>query len=285
MRVCVDLPLGRCKGTHSDVLTVSASGHFHNLQLQKSPTRGLLRIRHRSPGSGLRHSLTKIAGSLRRTFEKFPFLGDVGRRLGAICTAWPSRQCKCHILCLGRRQIGNAEPGLPCRACSASLLGIQLLLQSARAYYTAASGWLNRFSQSLISYAGRDPEVCANSACRHRSIRFRVRSICDDPIFGRPFARARRRRQIGMMDGLKHGDMSMHQEVALVGGRSGFDGELPVQFPPLAVSECSARHPPASQARGRDRAESGVRTRLSTGHANSLTCLRQPHANAGSVLI
>ena len=30
MRVCVDLPLGRCKGTHSDVLTVSASAHFHN---------------------------------------------------------------------------------------------------------------------------------------------------------------------------------------------------------------------------------------------------------------
>jgi len=39
MRVCVDLPLGRCKGTHSDVLTVSASAHFHNLQLQKSPSR------------------------------------------------------------------------------------------------------------------------------------------------------------------------------------------------------------------------------------------------------
>src|SRR6266851_5876549 len=39
MRVCVDLPLGRCKGTHSDVLTISASAHFHNLQLEKSPTR------------------------------------------------------------------------------------------------------------------------------------------------------------------------------------------------------------------------------------------------------
>jgi hypothetical protein len=26
-------------GTHSDVLTVSASAHFHNLQLQKSPSR------------------------------------------------------------------------------------------------------------------------------------------------------------------------------------------------------------------------------------------------------
>jgi hypothetical protein len=39
MRVCVDLPLGRCKGTHSNVLTVSASAHFHNLQLQKSPSR------------------------------------------------------------------------------------------------------------------------------------------------------------------------------------------------------------------------------------------------------
>src|SRR5882762_4476660 len=63
--------------------------------LAKRPANGgLLLIRHRSPGSDLRHFLTKIAGSLRRTFEKFPFLGDVGRRLGSICTAWPSWQCK-----------------------------------------------------------------------------------------------------------------------------------------------------------------------------------------------
>src|SRR5258706_4299606 len=29
----------RCKVTHSDVLTVSTSAHFHNLELQKSPSR------------------------------------------------------------------------------------------------------------------------------------------------------------------------------------------------------------------------------------------------------
>jgi hypothetical protein len=63
------------------------------LSAEKPANGGLLRIRHQSPGSGLRHFLTKIAGSLRRTFAKFPFLGDGGRRLGSICTAWPSWRC------------------------------------------------------------------------------------------------------------------------------------------------------------------------------------------------
>jgi hypothetical protein len=54
---------------------------------------GLLRIGHQSPGSDFGHSRSEIADSLRRTFEKLPFLGDCGRRPGSICTAWPSLQC------------------------------------------------------------------------------------------------------------------------------------------------------------------------------------------------
>jgi hypothetical protein len=57
----------------------------------KSPCRSA-----RSPG--LHHLLNDpalvrfIADSLWRIFEKFPFLGDWGRRTGSICTAWPSLQ-------------------------------------------------------------------------------------------------------------------------------------------------------------------------------------------------
>jgi hypothetical protein len=54
---------------------------------------GLLRISHRSLGSDFEHSHREIADSLRRTFEKLPFLGDCGRRPGSICTAWPGHQC------------------------------------------------------------------------------------------------------------------------------------------------------------------------------------------------
>jgi hypothetical protein len=54
---------------------------------------GLLRISHRSPGSDFGHSQSETANSLWRTFEKFPFLGDCGRRPGSICTDWPSLQC------------------------------------------------------------------------------------------------------------------------------------------------------------------------------------------------
>src|ERR1700694_612789 len=50
---------------------------------------GLLRIGHQSPGSDFGHSRSEMADSLRRTFEKLPFLGDCGRRRGSICTAWP----------------------------------------------------------------------------------------------------------------------------------------------------------------------------------------------------
>jgi hypothetical protein len=53
---------------------------------------GLLRIGHQSPGSDFGHSRSEIADSLRRTFEKLPFLGNCGRRRGSICTAWPSLQ-------------------------------------------------------------------------------------------------------------------------------------------------------------------------------------------------
>ena len=52
---------------------------------------GLLRISHRSPGSDFGHSQSETADNLRRTFEKFPFLGDCGRRPGSICTTWPRR--------------------------------------------------------------------------------------------------------------------------------------------------------------------------------------------------
>jgi hypothetical protein len=44
---------------------------------------GLLQISHRSPGSDFGHSQSETADSLRRTFEKFPFLGDCGRAPGA----------------------------------------------------------------------------------------------------------------------------------------------------------------------------------------------------------
>src|ERR1019366_5236999 len=60
---------------------------------EKPANGGLLRIIHQSPGSNFRHSQSEIAHSLRRTFEKLPFLGDCGRRPGSICTPWPSLQC------------------------------------------------------------------------------------------------------------------------------------------------------------------------------------------------
>ena len=54
---------------------------------------GLLRTSRQSLGSDFGHSRSEIANSLRRTFEKLPFLGDCGRRPGSICTARPSLQC------------------------------------------------------------------------------------------------------------------------------------------------------------------------------------------------
>jgi hypothetical protein len=65
-----------------------------SLSLGERPANGgLLRIGHQSPGSDFGHSRSEIADSLRRTFEKLPFLGDCGRRPGSICIAWPSLQC------------------------------------------------------------------------------------------------------------------------------------------------------------------------------------------------
>jgi hypothetical protein len=80
---------------------------------------GLLRINPQSPGSDFGHSPSEMADSLRRTFEKFPFLGDRGRRQGSICTAWRACSATRRILRLGRRQVGNAEPALPRRDYSA----------------------------------------------------------------------------------------------------------------------------------------------------------------------
>ena len=50
---------------------------------------GLSRIGVQSPGSNSVQSLSEIADSLWRTFEKLPFSRDCGRRPGSICTAWP----------------------------------------------------------------------------------------------------------------------------------------------------------------------------------------------------
>jgi hypothetical protein len=58
-------------------------------------------------GSDFGCSRSDIADSLRRTFEKFPFLGDCGRRPGSICTDWSSMQCNWRILRRGGRRIGN----------------------------------------------------------------------------------------------------------------------------------------------------------------------------------
>jgi hypothetical protein len=41
-------------------------------------------MRPQSPGSSFRDSRSQIADSLRRKFEKLPFLGDGGRRPGSI---------------------------------------------------------------------------------------------------------------------------------------------------------------------------------------------------------
>jgi hypothetical protein len=83
--------ISRCESSRPSQ-PVRNSEKMFLLPAEKPANGGLLRIRHQSPGSGLRHFPTKIAGSLRRTFEKLPFLGDGGRRLGSICTARPSLQ-------------------------------------------------------------------------------------------------------------------------------------------------------------------------------------------------
>src|SRR5882757_10649757 len=53
---------------------------------ERAANGGLLRTAGRSPDSEFGRFRREIADSLRRTFEKFPFLGDCGRRLGSICT-------------------------------------------------------------------------------------------------------------------------------------------------------------------------------------------------------
>jgi hypothetical protein len=97
---------------------------------QRPANGGLLRIGYRSPGPGIGVSGSKIADSLRRIFEIFPFSGDWDRRPGSICTAWPGLQCK---LRLCRREIGNLEPALRAEAVSRfSRTDRWLLLLAAR---------------------------------------------------------------------------------------------------------------------------------------------------------
>jgi adenylate cyclase len=59
------------------------------IRVERPANGGLSLIRHQSPGSSFRRSRSQIADSLRRIFEKLPFLGDCGRRRGSIYTAWP----------------------------------------------------------------------------------------------------------------------------------------------------------------------------------------------------
>jgi hypothetical protein len=83
---------------------------------ERAANGGLLRSSHQSPGSDFAHSQSEIAKSLRRTFEKLPFLGDCARRPGSICTAWPSLQCNSpNSPPWPRARVGNAEPALPSR--------------------------------------------------------------------------------------------------------------------------------------------------------------------------
>jgi hypothetical protein len=85
--------LGMCKFESSQVSQAVRRSEKLSLILVERPANGgLLRIGHQSPGSDFGHSRSEIADSLRRTFEKLPFLGDCGRRPGSICTAWPRRQ-------------------------------------------------------------------------------------------------------------------------------------------------------------------------------------------------
>jgi hypothetical protein len=59
----------------------------------KPAKRGLPPMGHQSPGSSFRGFRSQIADSLRRIFEKLPFFGDGGRRLGSTYTA-----CRAHSI-------------------------------------------------------------------------------------------------------------------------------------------------------------------------------------------
>jgi hypothetical protein len=85
---------GMCKFESSQVSQAVRRSEKVPLILAERPANGgLLRISRRSPGSDFGQSQSETADSLRRTFEKFPFLRDCGRRPGSICTTWPMRQC------------------------------------------------------------------------------------------------------------------------------------------------------------------------------------------------
>jgi hypothetical protein len=58
-----------------------------SIMLKMPANGGLLHIGGRSPGSKFGHFQGKIADSLRRIFEIFPFLGDEGSDLHCVAAA------------------------------------------------------------------------------------------------------------------------------------------------------------------------------------------------------
>jgi len=85
--------LGMCEFDPSQVSQAVWPSEKRFLIVAERPaTAGLLRIGHQSLPSNFGRSLSQLADSLRLTFEKLPFSGDRGRRLGSIDTAWPAWQ-------------------------------------------------------------------------------------------------------------------------------------------------------------------------------------------------
>jgi hypothetical protein len=138
------------------------------LPAEKPANGGLLRLRRQSPDPGLRHFLTKIAGSLRRTFEKFPFLGDGGRRLGSICTAGQGGRPKSYGSTSSSRLSSQARPK------RVSGGGGLLNASPMAAYENTASGEMRRafaasrfivrgdatkMAQEMINSVGRSPPL------------------------------------------------------------------------------------------------------------------------------
>src|SRR3981081_1367817 len=90
------------KGSHP----VRRSEKMSLILAERPANGGLLRIGGLSLDSEFGQFRSKIADSLRQTFEKLPFLGDWGWRPGSICTAWP--ELAVHLLkCRGHPPIGN----------------------------------------------------------------------------------------------------------------------------------------------------------------------------------
>jgi hypothetical protein len=123
----------------------------------------LLRISHQSPGSDFGHSQSEIADSLRRTFEKLPFLGDCGRRPGSICMGGRACSATRQIFQHGRRQIGHAEPPPVAEfalqiakfsSMAAGQLKIELALPNCVPAETHQSACRARYSINLVGTLG-----------------------------------------------------------------------------------------------------------------------------------